>query len=283
MKDFQVQPIEHQVAKSFVEQWHYSKKLPSGLNICFGAFLNGELYAVADYGAGSNMDKGAALARRTGLPVRFQDVTQEWLAKPHKYMNTDGLVVGALNCLELKRLCRQGEKGAAKIPLTQFLSICHRTLRRDRHIRFIVSYSDPGELRAVPVEPWDDPGPYRSRDGRWQIVPPESGPNAKQQSGHIYRAANFQHLGLTAPETHTVDRAGNIFHRRIAYKEMKRQGQSGSEALEAVRQKYGRVPIKTPPKERWFIALEPSDAKNLARRLLAEPSVRVAGLPEGDF
>ena len=261
MKDFEVRPIEHGDAKLFIEHWHYSQKLPSGFNLFFGAFLDDELYAVADYGAGSNMDKGAKLARLTGLPVRFQEVTRKWLDAPHKNMDLNGLIVGPRNCLELKRLCRQGAKGAAKIPLTRFLAICHRILKREHGVQFIVSYSDPGELKAIPIEPWDDPSPYRSRDGLWHIVPPKPAPDpetgiVKQATGHIYRAANFQYLGLTAPETHTVETAtGKIFHRRIAYKEMKRLGQTGKAALEAIRAKHGRVPIKTPPKERWFIVL----------------------------
>jgi hypothetical protein len=215
------------------------------LNVFFGAFLDDDLlgddlYAVADYGMGSNMDKGAALARLTGLPVRFQNIEQEWLDKPHKNMNVEGLVVGPINCLELKRLCRRGEKGEAKIPLTRFLAICHRILKRERGIQFIVSYSDEGELRTEKI------------DGKWMVVPPAR----EGAGGGIYRAANFQHLGQTAPEVHTVDPDGKIFHRRVAYKEMKRWNAKHPEEPKttgSIREERGRVPIVTPPKERWFL------------------------------
>ena len=250
VKDFKVERIDHKTAKVFIEKWHYSRKCPTGLNIFFGAYLDGELYAVADYGMGVNMDKGASLARQTKHPVRFQNVTQAWLDKPPKNMNIEGLTVGPVNCLELKRLCRQGDKGSAKIPLTRFLAMCHRILKREKGISFIVSYSDPGELKAVSV------------DGQWQINAPTPKTDAtgivKQDTGHLYRAANFQHLGKTAPEAHTVDENGVIFHRRTAYKAMKRWNANNPDnpkSLEEVRKELGRVPILSPPKDRWFIAL----------------------------
>ena len=255
MKDFEVRPIEHRTAKPFIEHWHYSHNCPTGFNIFFGAFIDGKLYAVADYGSGSNMDKGANLARLTGCPVRTQEVTQKWLDDPHKNMNLNGLVVGPRNCLELKRLCRQGEKGAAKIPLTRFLSICYRVLRREHAVRGIVSYSDFGQLRT-------------ERVGTKWVVPPDLWPVGDAPScGLVYQAANFQYLGRTAPDTHTVrdaylypnpvqdsgEKDGEIVHRRVAYKEMKRRKKRGEVIeLEAVRIEHGRVPIVTPPKERWF-------------------------------
>jgi hypothetical protein len=250
VKDFEVRPIDHKTAKAFIVANHYSKNCPTGLNIFFGAFVDGELYAVADYGMGSNMDKGAALARRTGLPVRFQNITQEWLDTPHKNMDVKGLTVGSYNCLELKRLCRQGEKGtdtqhrranaASKIPLTRFLALCHRALR-GKGIEFIISYSEAT---------WHP----EKIDGKWKAVVTEA------TSGGIYRAANFQHLDQTAPEAHTVRESdGKWFHRRVAYKDMKRRNKGKPKeqwvSLAAVRQELGRVPILTPPKERWFLVL----------------------------
>lgn len=284
MEDFVVRPITVSQAKPFIEANHYSRKCPTGRNIFFGAFIGDELYAVADYGAGSNMDKGAALARQTGLPVRYQDVTTEWLAAPHDHMSVEGLEPGPLNCVELKRLCRIGAKGESKIHLTRFLAVCHRILKNGRPdekkppygIRYVVSYSDPGELRAVPVD-GEPTSPYHSQDGRWQIQPPDPVPHPvtgvlKQQTGHIYRAANFQHLGFTEPQHHTVDAKGTVVHRRTAYKEMLRRRAAGKNVtLADVRKERGLVPIKTPPKERWFIALFPDDAKKLAERLRARP------------
>ena len=45
------------------------RKCPTGQNIFFGPFVNEQLYAVANYGIGANMDGGKSLAAMTGLPV----------------------------------------------------------------------------------------------------------------------------------------------------------------------------------------------------------------------
>jgi hypothetical protein len=248
MKNLRVVRIEHKVAKPFIVVNHYSRNCPAGLNIFFGAYLDDELYAVAAYGMGSNMDKGASLARRTGLPVRFQNVTQGWIDNPPKNTDVVGLTVGSLNCFELKRLCRLGAKGEAKIPLTRFLSICHKILKREHNISYVVSYSDPGQLKTKKV------------DGVWVAYTEGSGAEMLKPytCGFIYKAANFVHLDRTKPETHTVDSEGNIVHRRVAYKEMKRWNEKNPQSpkqLREVREARGCVPIVTPPKERWFIAI----------------------------
>jgi hypothetical protein len=236
MPDFDVRRIEHSEAKPFIERWHYSGVCPTGYNLFFGAFLEGELYAVAAYGMGANMDKGASIARATGLPVRYQNITPKTL----EGKSAAGLTIGPLNCLELRRLCRQGAKKEAKIPLTRFLSLCHKRLKREG-IAYVVSYSDPGELRTERV------------GDRWQVV------SEQQNTGGIYRAANFKHLGATDPQAHTVRESdGIIFHRRTAYREMKRWNAKHPDqpkALDAVRKERGLVPIVTPPKERWFLVL----------------------------
>jgi len=43
--------------------WHYSGKCPTGHNVFYGAFIGEQLYAVANYGAGANMDGGRSLAK----------------------------------------------------------------------------------------------------------------------------------------------------------------------------------------------------------------------------
>src|ERR1019366_4044774 len=115
-------------AKPFIEAHHYSGSVPTGPNIFFGAFLDGDLYAVAAYGSRANMNLEPWLAELTGLPVACGNLTI------------------------LKRLCRKGEKDDAldqrsrsrgEIPMTQFLSFCHRALREFFGIRYIMAYSDP--------------------------------------------------------------------------------------------------------------------------------------------
>jgi len=111
-----VRIISLKEAKPFIEQWHYSKRCPTGKNIFYGAYLGSTLYAVADYGIGVNPVQAAYLARVTGLSVRKS------------------------NLMELKRLCRI--EPPMSLPLTKFLRICHLLLRR-QGVNFVVSFSDP--------------------------------------------------------------------------------------------------------------------------------------------
>jgi hypothetical protein len=117
--------------------------------------------------------------------------------------------------VELKRLCRS-EPALEKAYLTMFLSCCHKLLSEDG-VAFIVSFSDP-----------------------------EHGHN-----GGIYKAANFQHLGTTGAEMHLIDKDGVKRHRRYAYRYARRNGIHVREAREAL----GVTPIKTQPKDRWFLKI----------------------------
>ncbi len=115
-------------AKPFIEAFHYSGSVPTGPNIFFGAFIDGDLYAVAAFGSGANKNQEPWLAKLTGLPVTHGNLTI------------------------LKRLCRKGEKDDAldsrsrsrgEIPMTQFLAFCHRKLKEFFGIRYVMAYSDP--------------------------------------------------------------------------------------------------------------------------------------------
>lgn len=79
-----VKEIDYKIAKGFIEEHHYSHKMPHGYNVCFGWYDGEHLYAVANYGVGVNMMAHEYLAENTTLPV-----TQ-------------------FNLFELKRLCRVG-------------------------------------------------------------------------------------------------------------------------------------------------------------------------------
>ena len=178
-------------AKPFIEKWHYSKKVPTGKNIFFGWFIENELYAVANYGIGVNSNQASFLSKKTG-----KNITNS-------------------NLLELKRLCRKEPK-VNTLPLTKFLSLCHKNLKKDGY-RYIISFSDP-----------------------------EHGHN-----GGIYKAANFIHLGKTNPEIHTIDKNGVKRHRRFPYRYAKRNNCSIEEARQALNLKK----IKTLPKDRWFLGI----------------------------
>jgi len=205
LKNAEVKEISIQQARPFIEQWHYSGCVPTGKNIFFGwmsegidegeayngTLFNEPMYAVADYGIGVNPYQASFLSRETG----------------HSVVNG--------NLLELKRLCRIEPK-TDTLPLTAFLSRCHKLLKK-RGYSYIVSFSDP----------------------------------MHGHDGGIYRAANFMHLGVTNPEYHTIDNEGNIRHRRYAFRYARRKGI----VLEQARIDLGLKRIKTAPKDRWFLAL----------------------------
>lgn len=191
-----VESIPYALAKSFIERWHYSGSCPKGKNIFFGCFDdNDNLYAVSDYGNGVNPYQAGFLSRESGL-----EVTND-------------------NLVELKRLCRI-EPNNPEIPLTKFLSVCHKQLKADG-IKFIVSFSDP-----------------------------EHG-----HTGGIYKASNFFHFGTTQEEMHVIDANGVQRHRRYAYRYSKRNNIS----IEEARTLLGLVPKKTLAKDRWFLPLLPKD------------------------
>jgi len=222
---FAVERLPHEVAKPFIERWHYSRNCPTGQNHFFGAFIGSELYAVVDYGVGANMDGGASLAKMTGLPVTRS------------------------NHVTLKRLCRKGEKGQALIAMTRFLSLCHKRLKQENGVRFVVSYADPSENGTIIPEPRSTP---------WQC-------------GGIYAAANFRYLGKVPAERHFKDRKGKFVHRRVPYRLMKRRIASGTHmTMPQAQQELGLTAWVMQPKERWFLDLgkvrEKSDGKGWTER-----------------
>jgi hypothetical protein len=184
--------LDTDTARAFVELWHYSGVLPTGRNVCFGWFLDGQLYAVACYGHGINHGQPQYLAKVTGKDV------------------TSG------NLIELRRLCRV-EPPRDDAPLTRFLAICHRILRRDHGIRFVVSFSDP----------------------------------AHGHNGGIYKASNFEHLGKTDGERHVIDGKGRLRSRRMVRHHAKRSGTTQAEA----RARLGLKVQRTVKRDRWFIDL----------------------------
>jgi hypothetical protein len=117
-----VDEIDLETARHFTELWHYSGTIPKGRNIFFGWFVEGGLYAVANYGIGINQVQHKFLAHLTGLPVTRR------------------------NLFELKRLCRV-DPAREGYQLSQFIATCHRILKRKHGIRFVVSFSDPAHNR----------------------------------------------------------------------------------------------------------------------------------------
>jgi len=234
---FEVKFISVDEAKPFVSRWHYTNKIGAGAKIFIGGYVDGELYAVACY-SHSNGDFGGSgarlLARITGLPV-----TED-------------------NILYLQRLCRTGDKNEkGQIPLTQFLSKCHRLLRKDQGIRFIASFSDPM---------------YNAFKSSAGTRASERGETTEYTSGGIYKAANFQYLGKTSAVYHCINSIGEIVHRRVAYKLKERRNAKtygpkellpgkkwpeGAMTIAEARKELGLKTIRTEPKDRWFLDLNP--------------------------
>ena len=194
----QVRRIDKKTAKTVIEMYHYSRNVPAGKNIYFGYYVQNDLlYAVAIYGLGVNNNGPAYLARVTGKDVTVQ------------------------NSLELKRLARIEPK-IETAPLTKFLAICHRLLRRDGYTS-VVSYSDPDFNPA----------------------------------GGIYAASNFKFIGLTSPETDILNAEGlkinrrTLLHWRNRQRELTGRMMTIDEAC-AIR---GFKKIKTQPKKRWFLEI----------------------------
>jgi len=214
-----VSTLDPRVAKPFIEKWHYSHKAPTGKNVFFGWWIEGELYAVTNYGIGVNQVQEKFLAKLTGLPIVKES------AKEGKRGNL----------YELKRLCRVEPK-RHNYPLTQFLPRCHRILKKEHGIRFIVSFSDPEHNRLVTT--FDE---------------------THHDSGGIYKAANFRYLGKTNAEFHVVDKQGIRRHRRFAYRYMNRvnatRGQEAKLTLAEARKLLGLRRVATVPKDRWFLDL----------------------------
>ena len=202
----QIRRISVKDARPLVEEFHYSRNLPSGKNICFGWFLPEEegekLYAVAVYGIGSNNNVYDFFAKTTGLPCSDK------------------------NLYELKRLVRSGTKEERQVSLSQMLSFCHRSLLKENGIRYVISYSDP-----------------------------EFNP-----SGGIYAASNFVLVGWSKPETDILNGEGLKINRRTL---LHWRNRNGHPSIEQACANLGYQKVKTPPKKRWFIALDPKDQKIL--------------------
>lgn len=166
---FEVRVIKRPEAARFILKYHYSKTVPTGDNIFFGCYVEDTLYAVANYGR---------LASRS---------------KPSIVLKRDDATVA--NTLELRRLCRLGDRGAALFNTSDFLRKCHDILSLD--YRYVLSYSDQQYSK------------FKVQFKR-----------AQHKSGGIYKHAGFTWVGETPRERHVIDKDGNRFHRSRAYRRM---------------------------------------------------------------
>jgi hypothetical protein len=92
-----------------VERWHYSKRMPTGKNICYGLFDNDELYAVIVYGIGVN-------------PYQA------------KFLHVESVI-------EIKRMCRSEPR--RDYQLSRFISITSNMARKEYKYDCVVAFADP--------------------------------------------------------------------------------------------------------------------------------------------
>jgi len=258
---FEVRPVDYAVARGIIEEHHYSHHMPHGKNVCYGAFISEELYAVAVYGVGVNMVAAEYLARTTGLPVRKN------------------------NLYELKRLARKGEVGRSRISLTRLLAICHRLLAKEHGIRFIYSFSDPmhshdgtiyraanfihlGKTKAE-THFTDLDGrvvhrrvPYRYTQNHNVAKVQESEERKKRWKARCeYERQKFdedRHLGRRWPKVTLEIKA------RLAKKMLTEEGDYVFTFARS-RQNMGLTRLTTPAKDRWFLPLRGADRNQLLK------------------
>lgn len=106
---FRITPITHTQAKNFVERWHYSHRIPTGKNICFGLWCGWELYAVIVYGTGVNP---------------YQE----------KFLHVDSVI-------EIKRMCRSEPK--KQYELSRFIRLSLKMVRKQWNFQAVVAFADP--------------------------------------------------------------------------------------------------------------------------------------------
>ena len=106
---FRICPIAHVVAKTFIETWHYSHRIPTGKNISFGLYTGDQLYAVIVYGIGVNPYQASFL--------------------------------GVKRVIEIKRMARSEPR--LDYPLSRFISLSARFVAKEFPYDCIVAFADP--------------------------------------------------------------------------------------------------------------------------------------------
>ncbi len=106
---FNIRTINQLTAKLWVERWHYSHRIPTGKNLCYGLNVKGKLYAVIVYGIGVNPRQAEFL-------------------KVH-------------NVIEIKRLCRSEPR--LNYQLSRFIRITARMVAKEMQYDCIVAFADP--------------------------------------------------------------------------------------------------------------------------------------------
>lgn len=106
---FRISPVSHGMARAMVEHWHYSKRMPTGKNLCYGLWCGPTLYAVIVYGIGVNP-----------FQAKF---------------------LGVSRVLEIKRMCRAEPR--LDYPLSRFIALTMKMAVRRYPCDCVVAFADP--------------------------------------------------------------------------------------------------------------------------------------------
>mgnify|MGYP001562618483 CR=1 FL=1 len=119
--------------------------------------------------------------------------------------------LGVEKVMELKRMARSEPRQS--YPLSRFIALTLKMLRKSCDFDAVVAFADP-----------------------------EQG-----HEGTVYKATGFTHEGMSNAEWHTIDDAGEVRHRRFAFRYARRNGVT----IEAARIALGLQREQTAPKHRW--------------------------------
>lgn len=106
---YRIERMPHAEAKNFVETWHYSRRMPTGKNICWGVWHGDYCYAMIVYGIGVN-------------PYQA------------KFLGVDSVI-------EIKRMCRR--EPSENFPLSRLIGLTIRWTRKEITFDAVVAFADP--------------------------------------------------------------------------------------------------------------------------------------------
>lgn len=162
--DWKIRRIDHKTAASWVVRWHYSRRMPTGKNVNFGAYdPDGQLYAVIVFGTGVN-------------PYQA------------KYLGVDSVV-------ELKRMCRR-EPRRDDFYLSRFIRQALRLYCIEQgKPGAVVAFADPAEGHSGGVYKATGFQLHGMTNAEWHLV------DADGQARHRRYAYRFaKRHGISAAE-----------------------------------------------------------------------------------
>lgn len=150
-QNFNIRPVPHWEAKTFIEKWHYSKRMPTGKNICYGLFHNSELYAVIVYGIGVN-------------PYQA------------KFLKVEKV-------LEIKRMCRS--EPSKNYPLSRFIALTTKFVTKENPTQAIVAFADPEQGHEGTVYNASGFARHGTTNAEWHLID-ESGVKRHRRFAYRY-------------------------------------------------------------------------------------------------